>query len=186
MNRQVKDYWVIIVAAVVLWVCMSACSSSRSVLKSAHRAEDDHSASAATNTVTEDRTVKVITEQADTTMTIPGVKVQSESVGTTTVIETDEGTMTARYDPVKNIIRQSFIAKPKVVPVRVNRRTEIHNDVRQVVQQKVDSASHHTELQVSKDKKFKTSWVVFGIFGILALIGVGYVVWRYVKKRVLL
>lgn len=186
MTRQLKDYQAITVAALLLWLCMSACSQSRSVQKSTSRSESDHIASAVTISVTDDKTIKVITEQADTTLTVPGVKVQSESVGVTTVTETEAGTLTARYDPVKNIIRQSFVAKPRTVPVRVNRRTEIHADVHQVVQAKVDSASRHTEVQVTKDKKFKTSWVVFGIFGILALIGVGYLAWRYIKKRVLL
>jgi uncharacterized protein YceK len=184
--RYRPPYWLLIVAALfVLAYLLSGCSSSRHVVKSTTDTEQQRTATVDTRTNTEDRTVTTVTVTADTAITVPGVKVQSESIGTQSTVETSEGTLATSYDPVRNIIRSSFTAKPRSVPVKVERRTEIKADIKQQTVQKTDSASTVRTTTTVKDKTTRHNWIWFGLGGLVLFGVLAYLFYRWLKTRIL-
>lgn len=175
-------YIIVAVVALLILLVMFGCSSQRKVSKTTEKQRDTMTASTQVKTETSDKTVTVRTESFDTTATLPGIKVQSESSGVNTQTVVGDDTLTAQYDPVKNVIKAAFTAPKRTVKVQGKRTEEIKADVQQVVEVKEDTTATHESLIETKDKQSKSSWVVFGIAGMLILVGVIYLALRYFRK----
>lgn len=168
----------------VTFLLITGCSASRHVEKTNTKASDERTASIDTKTTLEDKTLTTVTETIDTAIAIPGVNIAGESAGrsVTTIVNGD--TLTAKYDPVKNVIRAQFTAKPRRTPVQGVKRTEIQADVKQQVVQSVDSTRITKSSTTTKDKTFKTSWVWFGIGILLLIAAAAYVLFRYFRGKI--
>lgn len=175
-------YLIAAIIAMLILLMLSGCSSQRKVSKQTVKEKDTMTATTQTKSDTRDKTVTTISESFDTAVTVPGVKVQSVSTGTQTQAVINGDTLTARYDPVQNVIQAQFTAPKRTVQVQAKRNTEIKADVQQVVESLKDTTATHETVSVTKDKQSKSSWVVFGIAGLLILAGVVYIAFRYFRK----
>lgn len=183
-SKVTEGFGYIIAAIIALLILMTmfGCSSQRKVSKQTVREKDTMTASTETKSDIRDKTVTTISESYDTTVPIPGVKVQSASTGTQTQAVIDGDTLTAKYDPVNNVIQAQFSAPKRSVKVQAKRHTEIKADVVQVVETKNDTTATHEAVSVTKDKESKSSWVVFGIAGMLILAGAIFIALKYFRK----
>ena len=172
-----------LILSIAVGVLLTAgCTTKKAVLKSHSKAQDERSVQSDTKTTTTDKTVTTITAVTDTVITTPGIKLASESAGVSTVVQTDDGTLSATYDPVLNIIKQSFVSAPKQQTIQKKQVTVVQDDVKQEVVAKVDSTRKTTTVQTNMQKDVKRSYVLFGLGGLLILCGIGYLIYRKLRK----
>jgi hypothetical protein len=185
MKTKFIDGWIVILlAAIVLLLCLPSCSISRKVNKQEISTVDNQKGLSDTKSTVTDKSVIVTTETTKGETVVPGVKVQSESTGMTTESVVDGNVITATYDKVTNTIKTAFTGKPVKVPVVTVKKTETQADVQKVETAKVDTSKVSKSDIVVKDKDSKTSYIVFGIVGLVLLVGIGFVIYKYVKTRV--
>jgi len=179
MRRNIKDWQIIIPAAILLAFAAVSCSTNRHVVKQTEKTHDERSVQSDTKITTTDNTVSRVTESADTSVTVPGVKLQSESAGNMTQVVIGSDTLRATYDPVRKVTVAQYISKPRSIPVKVNKVTETKADVVQKVEQKVDSTRQTDTYTSSKDKVSKTSWLWLWL--IIAAVVVLFILFGYKK-----
>jgi len=159
--RRIPTYKILLVILALLLfaaIFLSGCSSSRKLDKQRNRSEQKVQQSTDVRTKVDDKTVTTVRESVDTTVTTPGFKVQSESVGNKTVVDTPDGTLSSEYDKVTNVIKSSFTAKPRPVTVHKVRSTTVQADVQTDTRVETDSSGVTKTDTLTKHVDSKTKW----------------------------
>jgi hypothetical protein len=159
---------------------------TRKVNKVENKSSDESSVSTDTKVSTEDKTFSKVTETIDTTIVIPGIKLQSESTGQNTQVIMNGDTLKASYDPIKNIINAQFTGTSKSINVQKEKKTEIQANIKKEEVKSSDSSGKKTSesLIISKDVKRNYLPLVLGGIGLIVVIIIVVII--YIKKKKLL
>lgn len=155
-------------------IMLSGCSLQRQVNKTENKTTEQYNTTESTTTKLEDKTLTSVTETIDTAIVVPGARMVAESAGTMVTAIVDGDTLTANYDKGTNVIRAHFTSAPKIQTFSGTRKTTIQADVALDVSTKIDSSSIVKKDFTTKQKTSKTSYVLFGLGGLIVLLIVLY------------
>lgn len=178
----------------VMMVILSGCGMFRKVFKSNEYAKEEISSSEKKEIKewSTDRSILTIREQSDTVVIIPeeiikqGTYFNVDSlVNGLTVIKNDLLDVSLIFQPETGLLSASAILKPRLIPVKFNKETILHNDVsRKIVQSSSVRESSQVEQSNSIVEKSPVSiWLYLFGSGILILISFSLFYW--LKKRYL-
>ena len=166
-------------ALLLIVLIIQGCGVKRHAVKSTDKKSSEVSQSASLNATTSDRTRTVVTERITDTVTTPPVNMAAESSGITVKAVKDGDTLTATYDPKKNVIRALFSSAGTKIPVSKEKRTEIAADVKTDLSATTDSSAKESAVVSRSDvqSKWYPSW-----WWLVALIAAVLVVTGYWKR----
>lgn len=164
----------------LLWLALtifllSGCATSKKV----HETSNKQSQAVEVTTNTDTRTV--ITEKADTTITVPGgeasatVQLDDLVTGKPITAEVNGTSVEVKYDKVTGEVKAKARIKPRQVPVNIERTTVVTEQVQQEV--KAEQEQKQTTQIVEKEFSY-WKWItaVAIIFIVLYII-----IWRIMK-----
>ena len=187
MNLTKSQFLCLIVGAwfVIIMLLLSGCSIQRHVEKTETKTLDQQNGLSDIKTHVDDKTITRIKETGNGDVVVPGTKLQSESIGSETKVIVDGDTLLASFDKKTNVIKALYKGSQKKISVPIDRETTIESNVNTDQTSKIDTSSVHKSDVTIKKKDSKTSYVLFGIGGLVLLVGLGYVAYRYVKSRII-
>lgn len=160
---------------------VAGCSTTRKVQKREIKASNEVTVQTDTKERTTDKTVTTVTEQRDTVIFIPGVKIVSEASGVETWTTHQGDTLTAVYDPVRNVITAKVVTGKKPVTVKVNKVTEIRADIVKEVEVKKDSTAKAETVVNEKNVDVKREAVTITIVAGVVLLLIAFAFLKYKK-----
>ncbi len=199
-----KLYFLLISLAVLL----AGCTTTKDIRRQKQQQQSDkqseinwqESSDIKTNTDTRTVSVTTITELADTTLKDPGSQVVGEKPlsdlenGSHLTIDTQDLSFDIFLDSKNRIIHAQATEKPDLINSKFNRKTEKKEftDQKQDKQEKMTGSAALKEREKSSsssdtlDKKVKrnnTLGVILAITGFLLLAGLGFLAFKWLKKR---